>query len=88
MATLERGIDAAPFFCLKEAAESLEHNALILNVAHEARGPESVSKRFEKEGVLAVFVWGLPQTREQACDVPRGEGKGFEREAFAHERHG
>lgn len=64
MATLERGLDAAPFFCLKEAAESLEHNSLILNVAHEARGPESVSKRFEKEGVLAVFVCGLPQTRE------------------------
>lgn len=42
----------------------LEHNALILIVAHEARGPESVSKRFEKEGVLAVFVCGLPQTRE------------------------
>ena len=68
-ATLEHGVDVLSFFLsffllYRGGNRLLEHNALILIVAHEARGPESVSKRFEKEGVLAVFVWGLPQTRE------------------------
>ena len=48
VATLEHGVDIVSFCFFQGGNRVLEHNALILNVAHEARGKESVSKRCRK----------------------------------------